>query len=149
MSRALRVVEDAVGDGSWAAKHDDIVRIPVSDVIEDVVRNAVAGDHIDGCVPEACECAPGESVRVVGTDRQEDDIGAGECVPVAGIAVRESARRDERSLRFFRRANGMSWLSWEMDPETAALVGELCDRATSPTSDTRLHKQLDRRRFTP
>ena len=75
-------------------------------------------------------CAP-RSQRPGSWYRPGDDIGAGECVPVAGIAVRESARRDERSLRFFCRPNGMSRLSWEMDPETTALVGELYIRAQS------------------
>ena len=50
----------------------------------------------------------------------------------AGIADREAARREQRSLRFFRRPDGMSRLTWEMDPETAALVGDVFDRATSP-----------------
>jgi len=49
-----------------------------------------------------------------------------------GIAGREAARREQRSLRLFRRPNGMSRLTWEMDPETAALVGDVYDRATSP-----------------
>lgn len=50
----------------------------------------------------------------------------------AGIADREASRRADRSLTFSRRPNGMSHLSWTMDPETAALVGEVFDRATSP-----------------
>ena len=50
----------------------------------------------------------------------------------AGIADREAARRDARSLRFVRLPDGMARLSWLMDPETAAAAGELFDRATSP-----------------
>jgi hypothetical protein len=50
----------------------------------------------------------------------------------AGIADRESQRREQRSLRFSRRADGMSRLTWDLDPETAAMVGEVYDRATSP-----------------
>ncbi len=49
-----------------------------------------------------------------------------------GIADREAARRDQRSLRFYRRPDGLSRLTWDMDPETAALVGDVYDRATSP-----------------
>lgn len=48
------------------------------------------------------------------------------------IADREAERRSQRSLTLRRRADGMSHLSWTMDPETAAAVGELYDRATSP-----------------
>jgi hypothetical protein len=50
----------------------------------------------------------------------------------AGIADREAARRAQRSLRFYRRPDGMSRLTWDLDPETAALVGDVYDRATSP-----------------
>lgn len=48
------------------------------------------------------------------------------------IANREGERRSQRALILRRRADGMSHLSWTMDPETAAAVGELYDRATSP-----------------
>ena len=50
----------------------------------------------------------------------------------AGIPLREEERRAQRALRFHRRADGLSRLTWDMDPETAALVGEVYDRATSP-----------------
>ena len=50
----------------------------------------------------------------------------------AGIGDREAARREQRSLRFYRRPDGMSRLTWDLDPETAAIVGEVYDRATSP-----------------
>ena len=51
---------------------------------------------------------------------------------LAGVPLREEERRAQRSLRFYRRPDGLSRLTWEMDPETAAQVGELYDRATSP-----------------
>lgn len=50
----------------------------------------------------------------------------------AGIRDRETARREQRSLRFYRRPDGMSRLTWDLDPESAALVGDVYDRATSP-----------------
>ena len=50
----------------------------------------------------------------------------------AGIATREHERRARRSLTFRRLPDGMSRLTWDMDPETAAVVGEVYDRATSP-----------------
>jgi len=50
----------------------------------------------------------------------------------AGVTDREASRRAERSLKFSRRPNGMAHLSWMMDPETAAIAGELFDRVTSP-----------------
>lgn len=50
----------------------------------------------------------------------------------AGIADREAARRSQRSLRFTRLPDGMALLTWRLDPESAAVCGELFDRATSP-----------------
>lgn len=50
----------------------------------------------------------------------------------AGIAEREAARRDARSLRIHRGADGMTRATWLLDPESAAMVTELYDRATSP-----------------
>ena len=50
----------------------------------------------------------------------------------AGIADREAILRERRSLTFFARPDGSSRLIWEMDPETAAQVGDIRDRATSP-----------------
>lgn len=48
------------------------------------------------------------------------------------VAQREESRREERSLTLYRRADGMTRLSWLLDPESAALVTDVYDRATSP-----------------
>jgi hypothetical protein len=53
-------------------------------------------------------------------------------IDAAGIADCEATRRAQRALRFFTRPDGMTRLTWDLDPETAALVGALYDRATSP-----------------
>lgn len=50
----------------------------------------------------------------------------------AEIAEREKARRDARSLRLFRGADGMTRATWMLDPESAAIVTDLYDRSTSP-----------------
>lgn len=50
----------------------------------------------------------------------------------AGIADRETVRREARSLKFFRQPDGMARLMWVLDPETAALIGGVYDRITSP-----------------
>ena len=48
------------------------------------------------------------------------------------IADQERARRDARSLRVFVQPDGMTRLVWTLDPESAAVVIDLLDRATSP-----------------
>jgi hypothetical protein len=71
--------------------------------------------------------------RVLGPDalarqaralRDELDVG--------GVALREAERRQKRSLRLFVQADGTTRLVWVMDPETAATVRDLYDRAVSP-----------------
>ncbi len=49
-----------------------------------------------------------------------------------GIAEREEARREQRSFRLGRRADGMGYAHWVLDPETFAVVSEVHDRVTSP-----------------
>jgi hypothetical protein len=51
---------------------------------------------------------------------------------VEGIHDREAARRDQRSLRLGRRADGMGYAHWVLDPETFAIVSDVFDRVTSP-----------------
>lgn len=50
----------------------------------------------------------------------------------AGIADREAARREQRSFTLTTLSSGMTRAVWLMDPETAASVSALYDRATSP-----------------
>jgi len=49
-----------------------------------------------------------------------------------GVPEREEARREQRSLRLGRRADGMGYAHWILDPETFALVSDVYDRVTSP-----------------
>jgi hypothetical protein len=49
-----------------------------------------------------------------------------------GVKVREEERREQRGATVADLPNGMSRLVWIMDPETAAPVKQLVDRATSP-----------------
>jgi hypothetical protein len=50
----------------------------------------------------------------------------------AGIADREAARVQLRSFKLTRLPDGMTRVTWLMDPETAAIVAEIRDRAVSP-----------------
>ena len=49
-----------------------------------------------------------------------------------GIAGREHARVAKRSLRRWRKPDGMTRYTWELDPEGAALVDDIYDAITSP-----------------
>lgn len=49
-----------------------------------------------------------------------------------GVALRAEERWQRRSLRLFAQPDGTTKLVWIMDPETAAGVRDLYDRATSP-----------------
>jgi len=51
---------------------------------------------------------------------------------LSAVADREAERREARSFRVFRTADGMSRATWLLDPESAAVVLDLYDRATSP-----------------
>jgi hypothetical protein len=50
----------------------------------------------------------------------------------AGAAEREARRREQRSFRMHLQSDGMTRAVWLMDPETAAIVTDVVDRATSP-----------------
>jgi hypothetical protein len=50
----------------------------------------------------------------------------------AGVAAREEVLRGRRSLRRIDLRDGMKRLVWDYDPETAGIVDEIYDRATSP-----------------
>jgi len=52
------------------------------------------------------------------------------------IIERERAQREARSFRLTTLPNGMTRATWLLDPESAALVRELVDRATSPKRRT-------------
>ena len=49
-----------------------------------------------------------------------------------GLPEREEARRAQRSFRLGRRADGMGYAHWVLDPETFAVVSDVFDRVTSP-----------------
>ena len=50
----------------------------------------------------------------------------------AGIADREAVLRSRRSIRRIDCRDGMKRIIWDYDPETAGVIDEIYDRATSP-----------------
>ena len=87
---------------------------------------AISADELAAASLELCtlDLDPDRLQRRAREIRAELDI--------TSTADREEALRSARSLRFIRQADGMSKLIWLMDPETAATVGDVFDRATSP-----------------
>ncbi len=57
---------------------------------------------------------------------------ARDALDAIGIVERERARRERRSFRRWRQPDGMTKYTWELDPESAALVDGIYDQITSP-----------------
>lgn len=49
-----------------------------------------------------------------------------------GIRDRERAQREARTLRRWRKPDGMTRYTWELEPENAALIDDIYDQLTSP-----------------
>lgn len=119
----LRSVGLAVAAGALSASAADAIRVGLGAPTDGapVAALAVAAEHL------CAEAATLDADRLSLLARQLRDE-----IDETGIANRERLRRDARSLRLVRQADGMTRLVWVMDPETAASITELYDRATSP-----------------
>ena len=91
-------------------------------------NSAISVEQLLAAAKELCQAArtiDPDAVRVAAAQfRDELDLD--------GVALREEERRAKRSLRLFTQPDGTTKLVWIMDPETAAVVREIYDRATSP-----------------
>jgi hypothetical protein len=91
-------------------------------------NTAVSAEQLRDAASQLCEVA-----QMIDPDAVARQARAfGDELDIDGVALRESERRQKRSLRLFVQPDGMTKLIWIMDPETAASVRELYDRATSP-----------------
>ncbi len=124
----MRPVADALVDGSLSVAGADAIRtglgVPAQEVTASVLADAAARLCREATAPGVDRLDADQLVRRARELRDELDE--------AGIADRETARREQRSLRFVKLSDGMSLLTWRLDPESAAAVGELYNRATSP-----------------
>lgn len=88
----------------------------------------VGVEALEGVATELIETAgavnPDQLFR---TARDARDV-----LDVEGIAGREHARRARRSFRRWRKPDGMTRYTWELDPEGAAFVDDIYDAITSP-----------------
>lgn len=89
-----------------------------------------------GVTAEMLEAAAEQLLpRVAGLDADRalrDARAMRDDLDLIGVPEREEARRQQRSLRIGRRADGMGYASWTLDPESFALVSEVYDRLTAP-----------------
>jgi hypothetical protein len=137
-ARAVRAGKLANGDDprEWlqpvgAALADSQLSVAAADAISSGLgspTSLISASELAAAAVQLCdEAASLDADRLLRRARELRDE-----LDDAGVGDREAARREQRSLTFVRRVDGMSRLTWQMDPETAALVGEIYDRATSP-----------------
>jgi hypothetical protein len=119
----MQPVADALSDGSLSPAAADSIRAGLGEPTTDISSELLA-DAADQLCLESAALDPDRLHKRARELR--DDLDE------AGIADREAARHAQRSLRFTKLSDGMSLLTWRLDPESAAAVGELYNRATSP-----------------
>lgn len=98
-----------------------------------------AGADTEGAEPGRAEAALAAGARTTETlGRVDADTlyrwarEAREAIDADGIRDRERADRAARSFRRWRRPDGMTRYTWELDAEGVALVDEVYDQLTSP-----------------
>lgn len=139
-SQAVRVGALAHDAASPAPQHPWLR--PVSAALVDATLSSSAADAIRAGLGEPSASVPAAALEraaarlcALGIDadqlyrRARDERDA---LDEAGIAEREAALRDQRSFRLTKLPDGMSRATWLLDPESAAALAEVVDRATSP-----------------
>jgi len=120
-------VASAVVDGVLSVAGADAIRTGLGSPTHEITATVLMGAAAQLCTEATLPGASLDADRLVKRARELRDE-----LDEAGIADREAARRDLRSLRFVTLSDGMSLLTWRLDSESAAAVGELYNRATSP-----------------
>ncbi len=130
------VTGEVFGDRSWLAPVGQAVASgALSPAAAESIRNGLGApadgvsiDDLKVAAEQLCEEAKTvDADRLFRRARELRDL-----LDESGIADRERERRSRRGLRFFRRSDGMGRLTWDLDPESCAVVGEVFDRVTSP-----------------
>ncbi|CAN5250552.1 HNH endonuclease signature motif containing protein [soil metagenome] len=109
-------------DGSVSVQAADAIRSGLgsaSGVDEGVFADAVRG------LCDAAELLDPDRLRKRARELRDE-------LDEAGIADRENALRARRSLRRIDLRDGMKRIVWDYDPESAGVIDEVYDRATSP-----------------
>jgi hypothetical protein len=130
-----RTGEIALGDSPWLRSVGLALGSGVSVAAAEAIKNglgrpslSVSEQALSTAAEKLCAAAATlDADRLYQRARQlRDELDAG------GIADREAERRERRAFRFRKLPDGMARVVWDLDPESAASVGELYDRATSP-----------------
>ncbi len=130
---------DAVGgDGAatpGSAVGAAVLEGRVSVAVADAVRLGL-GSPCPALTAEMLDAAAEQLLpRVAGLDADRAARAARamrDDLDLLGLPEREAARRAQRSFRLGRRADGMGYAHWVLDPETYAIVSDVYDRVTSP-----------------
>ncbi|MES2092575.1 MAG: DUF222 domain-containing protein [Actinomycetota bacterium] len=119
----LHSLGQALGAGTLSVAAADSIRAGLGEPSPRVSEDALA---------EATErlCAESTTLDADRLFRRARELRG--ALDEASVAEREIERREARSLTLTRLPDGMSRLTWLMDPETAAITADLWDRATSP-----------------
>lgn len=114
-----------------AALREGRVSVPAADAIRSGLGDACEGVParvLEQATEKLCE----ESVALDPDRLHKRARELRDEIDEAGIVDRERAHRAARSLRLVKQPDGMTRLSWLLDPESAAIVSTVYDRATSP-----------------
>lgn len=113
---------DGVEDGSLSTAAVDAITGGLGDPVG--VDSRLLGEAVESLRDAARDLDPD---RLRKRAREVRDA-----IDAEGVGDREAVLRGRRSLRRIDQRDGMKRLIWDYDPETAAIVDAIYDRATSP-----------------
>ncbi|GAA2083962.1 hypothetical protein GCM10009840_20860 [Pseudolysinimonas kribbensis] len=124
---------DALRDGRVSVAAADAIQAGLGSAGSGSAGQGSAGDSIPpDVIAQAVERLCEESATIDPDRLQKRARELRDELDAAGIVDRERARRAARSLRLVRQPDGMTRIVWLLDPESAAVVTQIYDRATSP-----------------
>ncbi|MEO5534363.1 MAG: DUF222 domain-containing protein [Pseudolysinimonas sp.] len=126
------VVASGVAAGSVSVEAADAIRGGLGGFGADDAGSMSAGRVDEGLLARAAELLCDEA-RLLDPDRlRKRAREVRDELDEAGVADRENVLRLRRSLRRIDLRDGMKRIIWDYDPETAGIVDDIYDRATSP-----------------
>jgi len=145
--RWLTVLGEAVVDARLSVEQVEVIRTrlgavtgaaqlgatePTSGVSDGANLSPDERDALDTALADAAARLIANAAGLTVEQLASRAAAARDDLDLAGIATREHALREKRSLRVFRQADGMTAIHGLLDPESAAIVVPILDAATSP-----------------